>query len=185
MSLSVCFPPKTSACFLQPAHFLERSLWYSLSGEVSAVKMETLNLQQHLSLACNNSASAAQLVDPILAVSLSWERQGIKSKLKALSINRTCPDFTKQSYYFAKSRFLGYITVVYCMFLRDLKNVVSLQFTASFELQLTGAESRSLSCSRGQRCGCSLLHIHYITYFETNLWQNMLLYLVTMLLKQI
>lgn len=184
MSLSVCFPPKTSACFLQPAHFLERSLWYRLSGEVSAVKMETLNLQQHRSLACNNSASAAQLVDPILAVSLSWERQRKKSKLKALSINRTCPDFTKQSYYFAKSRFLGYITVVYCMFLRDLKNVLSLQFTAP------------ISCSlRVQRAGLCLAqedkdvgahyYIHYITYFKTSLWQNMLLYLVTMLLKQI
>lgn len=88
MSLSMCFSPKTSECFFQPVHFLEHSLWYSLSGEVSAVKMETLITTNIEALPVTMVLALLHLLTPSwLSVSLGRGRK--KSTLKALWEKKT------------------------------------------------------------------------------------------------
>lgn len=99
-----------SAGHPQPVGSWEHSNWNSPVKR--RVSCHNRNPQSTVAFLFYNTAGCASLVDPISAVSGSRERRGRKHKKKT----RTFLGFIKQSYNLTKSRFLGYITVVCCLF---------------------------------------------------------------------
>lgn len=140
MSLSVCFPPKNVSLL-----FAARSL----SGTFSLIQPVRRSCHKRNPQSTITSKRSVSIVlallhslTPILAVSLSWEREG-RQHIKDTLRKPTCLGFTKQSSNLTKSRFLGCITVVcypplkiwkmlFCTFYRYIESLTLYSATCGF-----------------------------------------------------